>query len=112
VHQLHEHHLRHASVEAARDGPRPDRGARRHIRIQGIRLEHQQDRTTELALQASNAIADRDTTRNVALESKAVAALLNDSLRVAEKRVVQRTQAADSLDRALNRERAASSQLS
>ncbi|HEX5973085.1 MAG TPA: hypothetical protein VFY85_14225, partial [Gemmatimonadaceae bacterium] len=58
-------------------------------------------------LQAVNVAAERDSTRNVATTSRRIAELLGDSLRVAERLVVQGTQRADALDRALGRERKA-----
>jgi hypothetical protein len=77
------------------------------IRTEEARLERQRARTTAVALQLENAVAARDSTRNVALENGTVAHLLGDSLRLVEKRVVQIAQTADVLDDALHRERVA-----
>jgi hypothetical protein len=55
----------------------------------------------------SNRVAERDTTRDVALENERVARLLGDSLRMVEKQVVQVREKHDALDRALGRERLA-----
>jgi hypothetical protein len=77
------------------------------IRTEEARLERQRARTTAVALQLENAVAARDSTRNVALKNGTVAHLLGDSLRLVEKRVVQIAQTADVLDDALHRERVA-----
>jgi hypothetical protein len=77
------------------------------IRTEEARLERQRARTTAVALQLENAVAARDSTRNVALENGTVAHLLGDSLRLVEKRVVQIAQTADVLDDVLHRERVA-----
>ena len=77
------------------------------VRIEEGRVRKEQGRVAELALAASNAMAERDSTRDAAVGSRAVAELLGDSLRIAERRVVQVTQRGDELDRALGRERRA-----
>lgn len=59
------------------------------------------------ALEISNLAAQRDSTRDAASANERVAHILGDSLRVAEIRVVQVTQHADALDKALGRERVA-----
>jgi len=59
------------------------------------------------ALEISNLAAERDSTRNTALDNQRVAHVLGDSLKVAEIRVVQVTQHLDALDKALGRERVA-----
>jgi hypothetical protein len=81
------------------------------IRTEEARLERQRARTTAVALQLENAVAARDSTRDVALENGTVARLLGDSLRSVEKRVVQIAQKADVLDDALERERFATYEL-
>jgi hypothetical protein len=62
-------------------------------------------RAAAAALQAANAEAERDTTREVALANRAVADLMADSARVFERRALQRKQERDALDRALDAER-------
>jgi hypothetical protein len=59
------------------------------------------------ALEVSNLAAQRDSTRNAAIDNQRVAHVLGDSLKVAEIRVVQVTQHLDALDKALGRERVA-----
>jgi hypothetical protein len=59
------------------------------------------------ALEISNLAAQRDSTRNAAIDNQRVARLLGDSLRVVEKRVVQIAQRGDALDQALGRARVA-----
>lgn len=59
------------------------------------------------ALEISNLVAQRDSTRNAAIANQRVAHILGDSLRLAEIRVVQVTQHNDALDKALGRERVA-----
>jgi hypothetical protein len=59
------------------------------------------------ALEVSNLAAQRDSTRNAAIDNQRVARVLGDSLKVAEIRVVQVTQHLDALDKALGRERVA-----
>jgi hypothetical protein len=68
-------------------------------------------RVAELVLQAANVTAERDSTRDVALHQAKVAELLGDSLRIAERRLVQVAQRGDALDQALGRERRAKYQL-
>ncbi|MHB2032820.1 MAG: hypothetical protein ACYCVE_05555, partial [Gemmatimonadaceae bacterium] len=58
-------------------------------------------------LDASNLLAERDSTRDVASANRRAAELLGDSLRLVEKRVVQLDQRRDELDRALGGERRA-----
>jgi hypothetical protein len=81
------------------------------IRTEEARLRRQRARTTAVALQLENAVAARDSTRDVALENGTVARLLGDSLRLVEKRVVQIAQKADVLDDVLHRERVAKYEL-
>jgi hypothetical protein len=81
------------------------------VRVEEHRLGRERERVTALALQAGNVAAERDSTRNVAVSERKVAELLGDSLRVAERLVVQGTQRADALDRALGRERRARYQM-
>jgi hypothetical protein len=68
-------------------------------------LVKERARAAVLALAAENANAERDSTREVALENERVAGLLGDSLRMVEKRVVQLAQRSDAFDRATGRER-------
>jgi hypothetical protein len=63
-------------------------------------LASQRTKTVAAALTASNALAERDSTRTLAR-------LSTDSLRVVEKRIVQQAQHDDSLDAALGRDRRA-----
>lgn len=81
------------------------------VRVEEYRLEKEQRHVQALALQASNVTAERDSTRNVAASVRKVAELLGDSLRVAERLAVQKTQQADALDRALGHERRARYQM-
>jgi hypothetical protein len=77
------------------------------VKVEETRLEAQRRRAAAALLVESNRSAERDTTRDVALENARVAKLLGDSLRVVEKEVVQASQKGDALDAALGRERAA-----
>ncbi|HEY2163452.1 MAG TPA: hypothetical protein VGH04_05665, partial [Gemmatimonadaceae bacterium] len=77
------------------------------VRIEEWRLAAQRRRSAAALLAASNRSAERDTTRDVALENSRVAQLFGDSLRLVEKQVVQVSQKRDALDRALGRERVA-----
>jgi hypothetical protein len=77
------------------------------VRIEEGRVASARQRATTLALEASNARAERDSTRRVGALDGRVARLLHDSLRLAERLVVQKTQRQDELDRALRRERIA-----
>src|SRR3569623_3287525 len=61
-------------------------------------LQSEQSRTAAVALQAANLTAEQDSTR-------IIADVLADSLRLAEKQIVQVVQQSDSVDRALSRER-------
>ncbi|HEX5970489.1 MAG TPA: hypothetical protein VFY85_01100 [Gemmatimonadaceae bacterium] len=81
------------------------------VRVEEHRLDRAERRAQALALQAVNVAAERDSTRNVATTSRRIAELLGDSLRVAERLVVQGAQRADALDRALGRERKARYQM-
>jgi hypothetical protein len=65
----------------------------------------ERERVGSLLLAAENVKAERDSTRDVALENERVGALLGDSLRMVEKRVLQLSQVSDGLDRATGRER-------
>ena len=73
--------------------------------VKDRQLNRERAWTSQLVLAAENVKAERDSTREVALENAKVAALLGDSLRVFEKRVVQISQKSDALDRATGRER-------
>lgn len=75
------------------------------VRVEEGRVQSARGKAAELALQAANVKAERDSTRDVALTRQKVAELLGDSLRVAERLVVQGAQRADALDGALGRER-------
>ena len=77
------------------------------VRVEEGRVARARGRVTELALEAANVTAERDSTRGAALTARSVARLLGDSLRIAERLVVQRAQHADALDKALGRERRA-----
>ena len=77
------------------------------VRVEESRVGRARERVTALALEATNVAAERDSTRNVAMMERKVARLLGDSLRIAERRVVQVTQHADALDKALGGERRA-----
>jgi hypothetical protein len=77
------------------------------VRIEEWRLAAQRRRSAAALLVVSNWSAERDTTRDLALENSRVAKLLGDSLRLVEKQVVQTSQTRDALDRALGRERVA-----
>jgi hypothetical protein len=77
------------------------------VRIEEGRLAGARQRTGELALEASNVRAERDSTRLVGAGSERVQRLLRDSLQLAERLVIQKTQRQDELDRALRRERIA-----
>lgn len=63
------------------------------------------DRERATALTADSAEAARDSTRAVSISG--LRSVLNDSVRVYQRRIVQTAQVADSLDRALMQERAA-----
>jgi len=80
--------------------------------VEQHRLAAQHARATELALASVNVAAERDSTRDAALTNQHVAVLLGDSLRAAEKQIVQVTQQRDALDVALGRERRAQYALS
>lgn len=77
------------------------------VRVEEGRVGKARDRVAELALQATNVAAERDSTRDVAMAERAVARVLGDSLRITERRVVQIAQRGDALDAALGRERRA-----
>jgi hypothetical protein len=77
------------------------------VRVEERRVERERERVTALALEAANVAAERDRTRDIARTEGKVAKLLGDSLRVAERLVVQARQHADALDQALGRERRA-----
>ena len=77
------------------------------VRIEEWRLAAQRRRSAAALLAVSNRSAERDTTRDLALENSRVAKLLGDSLRLVEKQVVQASEKRDALDRALGRERVA-----
>ena len=81
------------------------------VRVEEGRVAQARGRVTRLALEAANVTAERDSTREIARTERKVATLLGDSLRIAERLVVQRTQRADALDRALGRERRAKYEL-
>ena len=77
------------------------------VRIEEWRLAAQRRRAAAVMLAESNRSAERDTTRDVAIENARVAKLLGDSLRLVEKQVVQVSSKRDAIDRALGRERVA-----
>ena len=77
------------------------------VRIEEWRLAAQRRRAAAVMVAESNRSAERDTTRDVAMENARVAKLLGDSLRLVEKQVVQVVEKRDALDRALGRERVA-----
>jgi hypothetical protein len=77
------------------------------VRVEERRVGKEKARVTTLALQAVNATAERDSTRDVALRNAEVAAQLGDSLRIAERLVVQVAERDDALDQALGHERRA-----
>ena len=77
------------------------------VRIEEWRLAAQRRRAAAVMVAESNRSAERDTTRDVAVESARVARLLGDSLRLVEKQVVQVSSKRDAIDRALGRERVA-----
>lgn len=77
------------------------------LSIEEHRVASEQTRAAKAALGLTNAIAERDSTRNAAAENQKVARLLGDSLAIVERHVVQVEQKADALDDALGRERVA-----
>jgi hypothetical protein len=77
------------------------------VRVEERRVERERERVAALALQAANTAAERDSTRDVALTARKVARMLGDSLRIAERLVVQEAQRTDALDKALGHERRA-----
>lgn len=81
------------------------------ITVEESRIRTSRAREAAAALQATNAIAERDSTRDLAQEHARVARLMGDSIRVVEKRVVQVKQKKDALDRALDGERRAKFEL-
>ena len=82
------------------------------VAVEESRIRSWQVRTDSLSLVASNLVAARDSTRDVALENSRVAKIAGESLRIVEKRVVQLSQGRDALDEALRREKVASYGLS
>jgi hypothetical protein len=77
------------------------------VRIEEQRLEDARRKTAQVALQAMNLVAERDSTRDVAAANASVATMLGDSLRIVERQVMQVVQRSDALDRALGGERRA-----
>ena len=77
------------------------------ITLQTHRLATERRRAATLAPSASNLVAERDSTRNLAVETEAVSHLLGDSLQAFGKLVIQTTQQRDALDAALGTERMA-----
>lgn len=75
--------------------------------VEEHRLRQERESTASLALAASNLVAERDSTRDVAAMNHSIAAMLGDSLRIVEQRAVQVKQRSDALDRALGGERRA-----
>lgn len=71
------------------------------------RIDAERAKAGAAALYATNVVAERDSTRDVAMTNRKATVLLGDSLRVVEKQVVQVVQRADALDVALGRERRA-----
>lgn len=72
--------------------------------VQSCRVRQAEQRAAEYALRADSVEAAADSTRVISTQALAV---LGDSLRGVERRVVQEQQRADGLDRALGRERIA-----
>ena len=70
-------------------------------------LIRERARVATLALSLENGVAQRDSTRRVALENHRIATLLGDTLQLFERKVVQVQQHRDALDRALRTERIA-----
>lgn len=77
------------------------------VRVEETRLARERERTGAALLAASNLVASRDSTREVARTNARVARILGDSLTLVEKRVQEIAQHADALDRSLGRERLA-----
>lgn len=77
------------------------------ITLQTHCLQTERRRAAILALGASNLVAERDSTRNLAVETEAVSHLLGGSLHAFGKLVIQTTQQRDALDDALGTERMA-----
>jgi hypothetical protein len=77
------------------------------VEIEQHRVHTAQAGAASASLAAANLAAQRDSTRNVALENRRVAALLGDSMRVVERQAQQIAQRRDQLDRALGGERRA-----
>ena len=77
------------------------------VRIEEWRLAAQRRRAAAVMVAESNRSAERDTTRDVAIENARVAKLLGDSLRLVERQVVQVAEKRDAIDRSLGRERVA-----
>jgi hypothetical protein len=77
------------------------------VTVEQARIASVRRHAAVAALEISNLAAQRDSTRNAAIDNQRVAHVLGDSLKVAEIRVVQVTQHNDALDKALGRERVA-----
>lgn len=75
------------------------------VMIEERRLNAERSRGAIAALRATNLVAERDSTRDVALANRAIAKFLGDSLRLVERQVLQVAQRRDALDDALGRER-------
>jgi hypothetical protein len=71
------------------------------VGLEEHRLERERLRSAEAFLTATNLVAERDSTRDVAATNARVARLLGDSLRLVERQVIQRDLHLDALDGAL-----------
>jgi hypothetical protein len=77
------------------------------FQIQEHRLREARAKTMVAGLEATNALAANDSTRDRSHASAKLASILGDSLRLVERRVMQIGQRRDALDRALGLERRA-----
>jgi hypothetical protein len=75
------------------------------IKVDDHRVVVARERASSAALAITNALAQRDSTRDAAAGDRRVARLLGDSLRLFQRRVVQVAQRGDALDKALSEER-------
>lgn len=75
------------------------------LKLDDLRVATAREHAASSSLALTNATAERDSTREVAATDRRAVALLGDSLRLVAKHVVQVTQRADALDRALRDER-------
>lgn len=77
------------------------------VRVEEYRVDTARARAAAAALTATNLVAERDSTRDVAHTNRAVASLLGDSLKLVERRAMQIAQRGDDLDAAVGKERIA-----